>query len=74
MRRDASCLIFKEWEKVLGTIVKSKHVSKEIQRVILAFFEDSDFCAKETDSRSKIQKIVDYCSSMHEATGGKVQN
>ena len=36
-------------------MMKSKHVSKEIQRVVLAFVDDADLCAKGTDSGSKMQ-------------------
>ena len=40
---------------------------------MLAFFYDTDFCTKVTDSGSKMLEIVDYHSSMHESTGGKGQ-
>ena len=54
-------------------MIKSKHVSEEIQWVVLAYVDDMDFCKKGTDDGSKMQEIVDYYSSMHEATGVKVQ-
>ena len=60
-------------EKRLGVMIKSKHVSKYIQRVALAFADDTHFCTKGTNSGSKIQEIVDYYSSIHEATGEKDQ-
>ena len=40
---------------------------------MLAYVDDMDFCKKGTDDGSKMQEIVDYYSSMHEVTGGKVQ-
>ena len=54
-------------------MMKSKHSSKHVQLVVLEFFDDADFCTKGADSGSKMKEIVDYYSSMCEATEGKVQ-
>ena len=48
-------------------------IKKEVQRVEISFVDDSDFCTKGDESEIKMQEIVDYCVSMHEATGGKIQ-
>ena len=53
--------------------MKSKDDKKEVQRVEIAFVDDSNFCTKGKESEKKMQKIVDYYMSMHEATGGKIQ-
>ena len=45
----------------------------EVQRFVLEFFDSTDFSTKRPESGSEIQEIVYNFSSMHEATGGKVQ-
>ena len=72
--RDVSRLIFKELEnKRLGIVMKSKHNKNVVQRVVIAFVDDSDFCTKGNECEKKMQEIVEYYTSMCEATGGKVQ-
>ena len=48
--------------------MKSKHDKNELQRDEIEFVDDSDFCTKGNESEMKIQEVVDYHKSMHEAT------
>ena len=52
-------------------MMKFKHDSKVIYRAVPAFVDDIDFVTKITDSGSKMQEILGYYSSMHEAKWGK---
>ena len=39
----------------------------------MSFVDDCDFCAGGVECEIKMQEIVDYYATMHEANGGKVQ-
>ena len=72
--KDVSCFIFKEIEKKrLGIMLTSKYNDTEVQRNVIAFVDDSDFCSSGVECERKMQEIVNYYANMHEATGGKVQ-
>ena len=55
-------------------MLTSKHKNIEIQRNVIAFVGDSDFCSNGEECKIKMQKIVNEHAKMHEATGGKVRN
>ena len=66
--------MFKEIEKKsLGISLTSKHNKIEVQRNMIAFVDDSDFCSNGVECELKMQKIVNDYAKMYEATGGKVQ-
>ena len=71
--RDVSCFMLKELEKKDWGCWWSWNMMKEVQRVEIAFVDDSDFCTKGDESETKMQEIVDFYASMNEATGGKIQ-
>ena len=47
--------------------------NKEVQRIVIAFVEDSDFCTSRVESERKIQEIFNFHETMHEATKGRAQ-
>ena len=51
----------------------SKHNNIEVQRNVIAFVDDSDFCSNGEECEIKMKKIVNEHAKMHELTGGKVQ-
>ena len=53
--------------------MKFKDDKKEVQRVGIAFVDNSNSCAKGKESEKKMQEIVDYHMSTYKATGGKIQ-
>jgi hypothetical protein len=66
--------MFKEIEKKrLGIMLTSKYNDVEVQRNVIAFVDDSDFCSSGVECERKMQEIVNYYANMYEATGGKVQ-
>ena len=54
-------------------MLTSKHDNREVQRNVIAFVDDSDFCASGLECERKMQEIVNYYANLYEATGGKVQ-
>ena len=44
-----------------------------MQRNVIAFVDDSDFCSNGVECELKMQNIVNDYAKIHEATGGKVQ-
>ena len=72
--RDTSCLIFKYLEdKNLGAMLKDP-ISKEIiQRIAIAFVDDTDFYTNGPNYEQKMQLIMDMYTQLYEATGGKIQ-
>jgi len=71
--RDTSCLIFKYLEdKNLGAMLKDP-ISKEIiQRIAIAFVDDTDFYMNGPNYEQKMQLIMDMYTQLYEATGGKI--
>ena len=66
---DVSFFIFKEMEKKrLGIIIASKSNNKEVQRVAIAFVDGGYFYTSRVESENKMQEIVNFYATMHEAT------
>ena len=61
-----------EKKRLLITSI-SKNDNKKVQRMTILFVDDGDFCSSGVESKSKMQEIADFCETMHEATGGKLQ-
>ena len=72
--RDTSCLIFKYLEQQnLGVKLKNP-ISKEIiQRIAIAFVDDTDFYTNGLNYEIKMQLIMDIYTKLYEVTGGKIQ-
>ena len=69
-----SCFMFKEMEKKrLGITLVSKRNDKEVQKIVIAFIDDSDFCTSRVENEREMQAIVKCYATTHEATGGKLQ-
>ena len=72
--RDTSCIIFKYLEdQNLGAIIEIVRTNRIIQRVAIAFVDDTDFYTNGNEVRTKMQRIMNIYTSLYEATGGKVQ-
>ena len=44
-----------------------------MQRFVIEFVDNGYFCTRGVESERKMQKIIDYFASIHEATRVKVQ-
>jgi len=72
--RDTSCLIFKYLEnKRLGAVFNTPLSQKLLQRLAIAFVDDTDFYTNGHDFERKMQMIMDLYTKLYEATGGKIQ-
>ena len=72
--RDTSCLIFKYLEeKQLGAMIKNPISKQIIQRIAIAFVDDTDFYTNGPEYELKMQMIMDIYTKLYEATGGKIQ-
>ena len=72
--KDVSCFMFNEKDKKrFGIIITSKSNHNEAQRVVISFVDYIAFCASRVKSQQKIKEIMNYFSTMCEATEGKVQ-
>ena len=72
--RDTSCIIFKFLEdQRLGAIIEIVKTNRIIQRVAIAFVDDTDFYTNGRGVDTKMQKIMNIYTSLYEATGGKIQ-
>ena len=71
---DFSFAIFIKLEqKKIEIIIKSKYKGTIEQRVVIAYVDDAVFCTSGEYSEIKMQEIMSYCMTMHEATCGRVQ-
>ena len=72
--RDTSCLIFKYLEiQNLGAEIHIASEKRRIQRVVVAFVDDTDFYANGEEYNNNMQNIMTQYTSLYEATGGKIQ-
>ena len=72
--RDTSCTMFKKLENEnLGVIVKLSMSKTELARSAIAFVDNTDLCTNDTAFNEKIQRTIGACTSLHETTGGKIQ-
>jgi len=72
--RDTSCLIFRYLEKLkLGAQIKIQSENRMMQRVAIAFVDDTDFYVNGIDYESKMQAIMEIYTTLYEATGGQIQ-
>jgi len=72
--RDTSCIIFKQLEKMqLGAQIKVPSDDRILQRVAIAFVDDTDFYANGEEYESNMQKIMENYTTLYEATGGQIQ-
>lgn len=72
--RDMSCLAFKYVEKVRkGVRINLPITNEKIDRMIIAFVDDTDFYTAGLDSEEEVQKIMKTYTDLHEATGGRIQ-
>ena len=72
--RDTLCLIFKYLEeKKLGAMIRNPVSKRIIQRIAIAFVDDTDFYTNGQDYEEKMQLIMDLYTKLYEATGGKIQ-
>ena len=71
---DTSCMIFRHLEKQnLGAILKNPISKVIIQRIAIAFVDDTDFYTNGRNYEMKMQLIMDLYTKLYEATGGKIQ-
>ena len=72
--RDTLCLIFKHLEKQkLGVEINIVSKQQMIQRVSIAFFNDTDFYANSEEYNSKMQNIMLQYISLYKVTSRKIQ-
>ena len=72
--RDTSCLIFGHLEQQqLGAKIMIPSKNKEIQRVAIAFVDDTDFYSNGQKYNEDMQAIMKQYTELYEATGGKIQ-
>ena len=44
-----------------------------MQRIAIAFADDTNFCTNGRNSALNMQRIMDVCADLHEVMGGKTQ-
>jgi len=72
--RDTSCVIFKHLEDLkLGAQIRIASEDRYIQRVAIAFVDDTDFYANGPQFQMNMQQIMTNYTKLYEATGGKIQ-
>ena len=72
--RDISCLIFKYLEQMnLGAILKHPIIKEIIQRIAIAFVDDTNFYTNGPNYELKMQIIMDLYTKLYEATRVKMQ-
>ena len=72
--QDASCFMFRHLEQLnLGVKITIVRIGKSIQRVVIAFVNDTNFCTNGPFSERKMHMIIKMHFALHEATGGKIQ-
>ena len=67
-------LIFKYLEnKRLGAIFETPITRQILQRLAIAFVDNTDFYTNGIDFERKMQQIMDLYTKLYEATGRKIQ-
>ena len=71
--RDTLCIIFKYLEGLnLGAIIEVIKSQKSLQRVAIAFVDDTNFYTNGPDFKQKMQEIINIYIKLYEATGEKI--
>ena len=72
--KDKSCKIIRDIEnKELGVLIIAPISNRTINRIAIAFVDDTSLYRNGESVQNKIQQIIDWYATLYEATGRKIE-